>query len=65
MVAFNFADEKRRFDAEVDEEAARLVQMGTMPYEALPRAAKIVSARRARKAAPDFNFEKPPRLPRR
>jgi hypothetical protein len=42
----DFETEKRKFENEVESEAARLVRDGTPPYDAIGRARDIVSSRR-------------------
>lgn len=41
----------RAWDAEVDAEAARLIERGIPPFDAVIRAREIVSARRRNRAA--------------
>ena len=49
----NFNDEARRFSAEVEAEAARLVRLGVPPWDALIQARQRISASRRRKVAPE------------
>lgn len=46
----SFEDEKRRWDIEVDAEAARLVRLGVPPYDAISQARQRVEQRRREQA---------------
>lgn len=50
----SFETESRVWQAEVDEEAARLVRLGVPPWDALIQARQRVTARRRREADPNF-----------
>jgi hypothetical protein len=56
MSMSTFDYEKRKFEDEVEAEAARLVRQGTPPYDAIDQARRMVTARRRQAAGLDPNI---------